>query len=79
LLRALHSFILSGTAPSHIRFALQLVAITSCTDVWQHPAVVRYAMTPQLPPWRPAKHLAMANYQTHLREVQSRWTSRGNW
>ena len=57
----------------------KLVAITSCTDVWQHPAVVRYAMTPQLPPWRPAKHLAMANYQTHLREVQSRWASRGNW
>lgn len=79
LLRALNSFFLSGTAPSHIRFALQLVAITSCTDVWQHPAVVRYAMTPQLPPWRPAKHLAMANYQTHLREVQSRWASRGNW
>lgn len=79
LLRAVNSFISSGTPPSHIRFALQLVAITSCTDVWQHPAVVRYAMTPQLPPKRPARHLAMANYQNHLREVQGRWASRGNW
>ncbi len=80
LARAVSRHAVTGLSTLQLLRVLQLVAITSCTDVWQHAAVVRYAMSPLLPPVYPRpRHLLMPSYDMELSDVTNRWDTRGNW
>jgi len=59
---------------------MRLVAAATCPDIWHHPAVARFCVTPFVtgPSWPPA-HTTKIVTPIQIKQLERRWSRKGHW